>query len=233
MASIVELLNVSKRFGRILLIDKVSFDIEEGSLTTLIGPNGAGKTTIAKLILGLEKPSTGVIKVRPDLKISYIPQELEFNTNIPITVEQFVILLTSKTIKSADWQTFDIFSGFNNLKHRDISKLSGGQLQKLLLAIALLRKPDLLILDEPTKSLDVNSQQEFYRLIKDIRSNLGITIFMISHDLFTVMKNSDKVICLNHHVCCSGQPSDLTNNRDFINTLSEIGFYTHKHDHTH
>jgi len=233
MTSIVELLNVSKSFNQKLLLDKVSFDIQKGSLTTLIGPNGAGKTTIAKLILGLEKPSTGNIKVSPGLKISYVPQELEFNTNIPLTVEKFVTLLASKEMKNADWQRLNAFSEFNSLKHQDIYRLSGGQLQKLLLATTLLQKPNLLILDEPTKSLDVNSQQEFYRLIKDIQHESGVTIFMISHDLFTVMKNSDKVICLNRHVCCSGQPNDLSNNQDFINTLSEIGFYAHNHDHTH
>ncbi len=232
MSTLVEFCNVSKRFGNKSLIDNVSFSIKKGDLTTLIGPNGAGKTTIAKLILGLEPISSGKILISPNLKIGYVPQKLNFSSAMPITVQSFLNLL-APTASNIRPPSLINFSDFNNLKDKDISKLSGGQFQKLMLTATLLNNPDFLILDEPTQSLDVTSQQEFYRLIERIRNDLQITIFMISHDLFTVMRNSDQVICLNGHICCSGRPRELTNNQDFIDTLSMIGLYVHHHDHKH
>ena len=125
------------------------------------------------------------------------------------------------------------FIDYDKIKDKDISEISGGELQKLMLVGTLMNNPDLIILDEPTQFLDVSSQQEFYRLLLDLKRNFSLTIFMISHDLFTVMKNSDQVICLNGHVCCSGKPAELDENLDFKNALSEIGVYIHKHDHEH
>jgi len=232
MSILVRFSNVSKNFGAESLIDNVSFTIKKGVLTTLIGPNGAGKTTIAKLMLGLEKPSSGNITISSKLKLGYVPQNLDFDQTLPINAEKFLSLLAPNEAKQGYGDFFD-FSDFDNIKHKDISVLSGGQLQKLLLVATLLNKPDLIILDEPTKSLDAMSQQEFYRLIECIKKEFNLTIFMISHDLFTVMKNSDQVICLNHHICCSGHPNDIAKNQDFLNTLSTIGFYVHHHDHTH
>lgn len=232
MSTLVEFYNVSKRFGNKSLIDNVSFSIKKGDLTTLIGPNGAGKTTIAKLILGLEQVSSGKIIISQNLKIGYVPQKLDFSLSMPITAQSFLDLL-APTPTNTHHRHLINFGDFDKLKDKDISKLSGGQFQKLLLTATLLNDPDFLILDEPTQSLDVTSQQEFYRLIEKIKSNLQITIFMISHDLFTVMRNSDQVICLNGHICCSGRPNDLTKNQDFISTLSTIGLYVHHHDHKH
>jgi zinc transport system ATP-binding protein len=125
------------------------------------------------------------------------------------------------------------FADFDNIRKVDISELSGGQLQKLVLAGTLINQPDLVILDEPTQYLDVTSQQEFYKLLKQIKETTDLTVFLISHDLFTVMKNSDQVICINGHVCCIGKPNEASNNLDFKNALSEIGFYVHSHDHVH
>lgn len=232
MTILVQFSNVSKNFGNKSLIDNVSFIIKKWNLTTLIGPNGAGKTTIAKLILGLEKPSSGNIVINPKLRIGYVPQTLDFDRNLPISAEKFLTLIAPNGIKHK-YKDLLVFSDFDNIKHKDISILSGGQLQKLFLTATLLNDPDLIILDEPTKSLDVTSQQEFYRLIEHIKKDLKLTIFMISHDLFTVMRNSDQVICLNHHICCSGHPNELGKNQDFIQTLSNLGFYIHNHDHTH
>ncbi|MCC8417607.1 MAG: metal ABC transporter ATP-binding protein [Rickettsia endosymbiont of Bryobia graminum] len=228
---LVKFNNVSKRFGAKLPLTNVSFTLRKGQVTTLIGPNGAGKTTIARLILGLDKPFSGNIFIKQNLKIGYVPQKLDFSSNLPMTAKKFLCLLTKN--KSNNYPELFNFVKLENYENQDISELSGGQFQKLILTSSLLDKPDLIVLDEPIQSLDVASQQEFYKLINKIKKELNITIFMISHDLFTVMKNSDQVICLNGHICCSGKPNELDGNQEFLDTLSAIGFYTHHHDHKH
>ncbi len=230
--TLIKFSNVSKQFGKKFLLTNINFTIKKGEVTTLIGPNGAGKTTVARLILGLDSASSGNIIIYPNLKIGYVPQKLNFAPNMPITAEKFLYLLASNATHR-DWQELNNFIDFNHYKHHDISELSGGQFQKLLLTAILLNNPDLIILDEPTQSLDITSQQEFYRILNQIKRRLNLTIFMISHDLFTVMKNSDQVICLNGHICCSGKPNDLAQNQEFLNTLSAVGFYIHRHDHKH
>lgn len=229
---LIKFSNVSKRFGSKTPISNVSFTVKKGEVTTLIGPNGAGKTTIARLILGLDRPSAGTITTQANLKVGYVPQKLDFASNLPITAEKFLYLLTNNNLQG-NWQELLDFVKLADYKQQDISELSGGQFQKLVLASTLLNKPDLIILDEPTQSLDATSQQEFYQLITQIKQRLHITIFMISHDLFTVVKNSDQVICLNGHICCSGRPNEVTQNPEFLTTLSSIGLYVHNHDHKH
>ncbi|HJD55471.1 MAG TPA: metal ABC transporter ATP-binding protein [Rickettsia endosymbiont of Pyrocoelia pectoralis] len=228
---IIEFRNVSKKFGSKLPINNVSFSVKKNNVTTLIGPNGAGKTTVVRLMLGLEKPTSGEVITDPKLKISYVPQKFDLSLDLPITVEKFLNLLVPNN--NYNIKEINSFINLESLKDQEISKLSGGQFQKIILASALLSKPDLIILDEPLQSLDVTSQQEFYHLINLIRKKLDITVFMISHDLFTVIKNSDQVICLNGHICCTGTPNAITPNSDFSNALSSLGFYTHHHDHKH
>ncbi|MGX6960386.1 MAG: ATP-binding cassette domain-containing protein [Rickettsia endosymbiont of Pentastiridius leporinus] len=229
---IIEFRNVSKKFGSKLPINNVSFSVKKNNVTTLIGPNGAGKTTVVRLMLGLEKPSSGEIIIDPKLKISYVPQKFDLSLDLPITVKKFLDLLIPNNF-NYDVKEIHSFIDLENLKDQEVSKLSGGQFQKIILASSLLSKPDLIILDEPLQSLDVTSQQEFYHLINLIRKKLDITVFMISHDLFTVIKNSDQVICLNGHICCTGMPNAITPNSDFSNALSSLGFYIHHHDHKH
>lgn len=236
MNSVISFENVSRVFDNKILLDKISFSISQGTLTTLIGPNGAGKTTIAKLILRLEQPSSGTINISPKLKIDYVPQKLNLDKNLPLTSKDFYHLLSSPTKSKTNKTLIDKileFADFGNIKNKEVSQLSNGQFQKLLIATILSKEPDFLVLDEPTQSLDINSQQNFYSLIDELRRNTGITIFMISHDLHIVMKNSDQVICLNGHVCCSGKPSDLSEDQLFLDSLSRIGFYNHHHDHKH
>ncbi|KJV92602.1 ATP-binding cassette domain-containing protein [Rickettsia bellii] len=229
---IIEFHNVSKKFGNKLPINNVSFTVKKNNITTLIGPNGAGKTTIVRLMLGLEKPTNGEIIIDPRLKIGYVPQKFNLSSDLPITVKKFLDLLAPNNLTN-DIKEIHSFIDLERLKDQKISTLSGGQFQKIVLASSLLSKPDLIILDEPLQSLDVTSQQEFYQLISLIRKKLDITVFMISHDLFTVIKNSDQVICLNGHICCTGTPNAITPNSDFSNALSSLGFYTHHHDHKH
>ena len=232
MYPLIEFCSVTKSFETKLLVDNVSFELHQGEITTLIGQNGAGKTTIAKIILGLEKPTKGQVIVRQGLKIGYAPQKLDFTFNMPLNAEGLMRILAPNGIDKEILELAN-FIDFNSIKKIDISALSGGQLQKLVLAGTLVNKPDLVILDEPTQYLDVTSQQEFYKSLNKIKEKTGLTVFMISHDLFTVMKNSDQVICINGHVCCIGKPNDLDKNTDFKNALSEIGLYIHSHDHKH
>ncbi|MFY9589198.1 ATP-binding cassette domain-containing protein [Rickettsia endosymbiont of Halotydeus destructor] len=229
---LIEFRNVSKKFGNKLPIHNISFTIKKNNITTLIGPNGAGKTSIVRLMLGLDKPTSGEIIINSKLKIGYVPQKFNPAIDLPITVKNFLDLLAPNN-KNNKLKELVTFINLDKLKDSDISELSGGQFQKLVLAAAILSEPNLIILDEPIQSLDVASQQEFYQIINHIKKNLDITVFMISHDLFTVMKNSDQVICLNGHICCSGVPNELTPNSDFSNVLSSLGFYTHHHDHKH
>lgn len=232
MTTLVEFKSLSKKFHNKILVDNISFKLNKGEITTLIGQNGAGKTTLAKIILYQESYDSGKLIIKPGIKIGYVPQKLDFNLNMPMTAKGLLKFLAPNGL---DYGLINLeeFIGYNKIKNKDISSLSGGELQKLLLVGTLMSKPDLLILDEPTQYLDVASQQTFYRILGELKERLEITIFMISHDLFTVMKNSDQVICLNKHVCCSGKPTELDTNPDFKNALSEIGVYVHNHDHKH
>jgi zinc transport system ATP-binding protein len=232
MTALIEFKSLSKKFGNHIVVEGVSFKLNKGEITTLIGQNGVGKTTLAKIILGLESYDSGELIIAKDLRIGYVPQSLDLSFAVPMTTKGLLEILSQQKTISEDF-AFSYFLDFEEIKNKDISEISGGQLQKILLAGTIMSKPDLIILDEPTQYLDVASQQEFYRMLLELKHKFGITIFMISHDLFTVMKNSDQVICLNGHVCCSGKPTDIDNNSDFKNALSEIGVYIHTHDHTH
>lgn len=232
MNTLVEFKALSKSYGSKLLVDNVSFKLNKGEITTLIGQNGAGKTTLAKIILKLESYDKGELIIRDGLRIGYVPQKLDFGFSMPLTSKGLLEVLSSGNLHH-DKVILNDFVNYDKIKDKDISEISGGELQKLMLAGTLMNNPDLIILDEPTQFLDVSSQQEFYRLLLDLKRKFSLAIFMISHDLFTVMKNSDQVICLNGHVCCSGKPAELDENVDFKNALSEIGVYIHKHDHNH
>lgn len=232
MTILVELKSLTKKFGDNILIENVSFSLKKGEITTLIGQNGVGKSTIAKIILGLESYDSGQLFKAANIRIGYVPQILDLSFNMPVTSIGLLKILTDNKSNSNDFN-LRFISDLEHIQHKDLSEISGGQLQKLMLAGTIMNRPDLLILDEPTQFLDVSSRQEFYHILGEIKKELGTTIFMISHDLFTVMKNSDRVICLNRHICCSGKPTEVNENIDFKNALSEIGVYIHHHDHKH
>lgn len=230
--SIIDFRDVSLKFSNKILLDKVSFSVLKGTITTLLGQNGAGKSTIAKLIVGLTKASKGQIVISKGTRIGYVPQQISLFKDIPMNSSALLNILAPKydiDFLNTINEFLDIGEGLN----KNIAELSGGQLQKLVLIGTILNKPDLLLLDEPTQYLDVSSQQQFYKLLSYLQREYNQSVFMISHDLFTVMKNSDQVICLNGHVCCSGKPAEINANTELKNAISEISLYVHNHDHKH
>lgn len=219
--------NVSRSYDGQVIIDEVSFALERETITTLIGPNGAGKTTIAKLLLGIQKPNSGIIS-RNFVKAAYAPQYIRLNHDIPLTAGNFLNYLSPNYASSPLIKEVLAFVNFDSIKDKQINILSGGQRQRLILASAILKSPDLLVLDEPTQALDISGQQEFYSLLEKIRFQLRASIFIISHDLFTVMKDCNQVLCLNHHICCKGLPTHTV-----IKGIEGVSFYNHQHDHRH
>jgi zinc transport system ATP-binding protein len=217
--------NITKSFGSELVLDSISFRIKKHTITTLVGPNGAGKSTIAKIMLGIDRPDSGDVIMSSKLSFGYLSQNISINPYIPISVEG---LLQSYSI---DDKTLDLDSevcNFGQIKKfykKQLNELSGGQLQKVFIAASILSRPNLLILDEPTKSLDFDHENKFYSLISNAKHHMSI--FIISHDLHMVPKSSDLVICLNHHICCSGLPEN------FNLSSGEYSFYKHLHNHKH
>ncbi len=223
------------RNGRDLLID-VDLDIREGEIVTLIGPNGAGKTTLVRVVLGLEKPDRGEVHRRKDLRIGYVPQRFDVDSVIPLTVERFLRIGGNETHE----RITTILSGVDAsyTRHQQLTELSGGELQRVVLARALLRAPNLLVLDEPVQGVDYTGEAELYNLIGRLRDNHGFGVLLVSHDLHIVMAKSDRVICLNRHVCCSGVPDTVAQHPAYVRLFGAqaaraLAVYRHHHDHSH
>lgn len=219
--------------GEKVILEDVSLTLMPGKIMTLIGPNGAGKTTLLKVLLGLTPISRGKLTRKSDLRIGYMPQKLEINPTLPMSVERFLSLATSERTSKIQplMDTCLKEVGAYALKHTQLKVLSGGEMQRVMLARALLIAPDLLVLDEPMQGVDVLGQEELYQLIAQIRDNRGCAVLLVSHDLHLVMAASDEVICLNTHVCCSGHPSKVS--ADPMYQRLFVAPYKHKHDHRH
>lgn len=218
-----------------LILYDINFYLYENSLLTIIGPNGSGKTSLVKIIISAVKGYTGGLWIDPEVKIGYIPQKIYFDKTLPLDVLSFLKLKKNykKNIDGILTKT-----KINHLLHRQISKISGGELQKIMLTASLIDKPRLIIMDEPTQGLDISSQISFYKLIDEIRSEYNISIIMISHDLHVVMRKTDYVLCLNKHICCQGTPEDINNHPDFRSLFlsddeNQITLYSHHHNHNH
>lgn len=238
MDLLFEIDNLSVEFEGKKVLDNVSFAMSKGKIITIIGPNGSGKTTLVRSILGIINPSNGSIWQSPELKIGYMPQKLNLNKNLPLTVIDFLRLEIGHKIAPNILEDTINELGIAAVLKSDLRKISGGEMQKTLLTKALLIKPNLLILDEPIGGLDINSQIEFYKLIDKLRVEKGISVLIISHDLHTVMRRADHVICLHHHICCEGAP-DFVNKQPYFShtfnndTLQTLSVYKHHHDHDH
>jgi len=217
------------------VLQGVSFAIAPREIVTLIGPNGAGKTSLVNLVIGLADPTGGRVPRRDKLRLGYMPQHLRFDSSLPLSVERFLRLATS------DRNALTHYSerlGIAGLLGQQLQKLSGGELQRVLLTRAVLRKPELLVLDEPTQGVDVLGQAELYRHISELRDELGCGVLMVSHDLHLVMAKTDTVICLNRHICCHGAPESVARHPEYLQLFGkqaaeDIAIYTHHHDHEH
>jgi zinc transport system ATP-binding protein len=227
------------RNGRQIL-QNADLDLAAGKIVTLIGPNGAGKTTLVRAVLGLIKIDQGSIEKAADLRIGYMPQKLHLDASLPLTVARFLALGGKARV---DLGEILQLTGIDKLINMPIQSLSGGETQRVLLARALLRDPQLLVLDEPVQGVDVGGQAALYALINEIRNQRQCGVLLVSHDLHLVMATTDTVICLNQHVCCHGHPEQVTNHPAYLALFGDalggavvtpqVAIYTHHHDHQH
>jgi zinc transport system ATP-binding protein len=218
------------------LVRGVDLTLAPGEIVTLIGPNGSGKTTTAKLALGIMQVDEGSVARKPGLRVGYVPQKLVIDWTMPLRVREFMSL-TRNGDSAAQLATLER-TGASALLDRDLRSLSGGELQRVSLARAIARKPDLLVLDEPVQGVDFNGELELYDLIKAVRDETGCAILMVSHDLHVVMAATDRVICLNGHVCCHGTPESVALSDEYKalfggRAAAALAVYQHHHDHTH
>jgi zinc transport system ATP-binding protein len=233
---VIKLDEVSLKISNKLIVENITLNLIAGKITTLIGPNGGGKTSIGKIIAGIFSPTSGKISKKENLKIGYMPQKINFEPIIPLTVNDFLFL--NKKISQIDETAknlIDLFTADKFFNHQ-ITDLSGGQLQKILFIRSLINNPELLILDEPTQYLDIKAVDEFYQMIDLIRKKNHSAILLISHDLYTVMQKTDFVFCINNHICCSGAPEDINNHPQYLSLLgnsSNLAIYQHHHNHNH
>ena len=217
------------------LVKGVSLVVEKGKIVTLIGPNGSGKSTTAKIALGIYKKIEGQVEKYTN-NVGYVPQKISIDWTLPLRVNDFMLL--TESIKDEAVNEALSLTGVVHLKNKNLGNLSGGEFQRVLLARAISRKPDLLVLDEPVQGVDFTGEIALYELIKKISDTLNCGILLISHDLHTVMSATDHVVCLNGHVCCSGTPSDVARNNEYKALFGEqasqtLSIYEHKHDHVH
>jgi zinc transport system ATP-binding protein len=233
---LVEARGLTIRHGDRTILSAVDFAITRGEIVTIVGPNGSGKSTLLKALIGLERPSQGQVIRAPGLSIGYVPQRLHLDPRLPMSVRRFLSLPDRVTDAAAQAALARV--GVPGLGARQMAVLSGGQFQRVLLARALLSSPEILILDEPTQGLDQPGVAAFYRLVEEVRAETGVAVLMVSHDLHVVMSATDRVICLNGHVCCEGAPHIVSEAPEYralfgLGTGGALALYRHVHDHDH
>ncbi len=233
---LIEARDISVALGGTEVLSRVSLQLMPGEIVTILGPNGSGKSTLLRALLGIVALTSGRVERAAGLRIGYVPQRLTIDASLPITVRRFLSL--PHRVSAAEAVRALVRVGLEGIGERQMARLSGGQLQRVLLARALLNAPQLLVLDEPTQGLDQPGEAGFYRLIAEVRQETGAAILMVSHDLHVVMAASDRVICLNHHVCCEGTPQVVSNAPEYralfgLGTQGALALYQHRHDHSH
>jgi zinc transport system ATP-binding protein len=234
--SLIDIHGLTVRYGRETVLHDVSFRVDRGEIVTIVGPNGSGKSTLLRAMIGAVDTGGAQITLMPDLKIGYVPQKLHLDPTLPITVRRFLDL--PHRTNSATAEAALRHAGVGGLEERQMSALSGGQMQRVLLARAILHAPDLLLLDEATQGLDQPGSAAFYRQIEEVRRDLGAGVVMVSHELHVVMAASDRVICLNGHICCQGAPEHVATAPEYralfgTGTRGALALYRHEHDHSH
>ena len=219
---------INQTWGERHVLQNIDLAISENEIVTIIGPNGCGKSSLLRILLGLNIPDSGKVTRRKGLRIGYMPQKLRIDDRLPLSVSGFLMLAPgARKVRVKEWlERLSITA----LAEQPVQRLSGGEWQRVLLARALLSEPHLLVLDEPVQGVDIQGQRELYQLLPALRNEFGCGIVLVSHDLHLVMAQTDRVICLNGHICCSGHP-DQVSVSDEYNTL--FGHYTHHHDHKH
>ncbi len=233
---LIEAHALSVHFGDRAVLDRIDLHVSRGEIVTVIGLNGAGKSTLVRALLGLVAPTGGKVTRQPGLRIGYSPQHLHLDATLPLTVAGFLTLGGRSSASRLGDTLAEV--GVADVLGSQVADISGGELHRVLLARALLRKPDLLVLDEPLAGVDVAGQSELYRLIATIRDRYACGVLLVSHDLHVVMAATDRVVCINHHVCCTGRPEAVTRSPEFAalfgrHVAEELAVYTHHHDHQH
>ena len=233
--TLVKLKNAGYQQNDKWLVKGVSLQVEKGKIVTLIGPNGSGKSTTAKIALGLFKNIEGEVEKYTN-NIGYVPQKISIDWTLPLRVKDFMLL--TENLRDATVDEALSMTGVSHLKDKNLGNLSGGEFQRVLLARAISKNPELLVLDEPVQGVDLTGEIALYELIKKISEKLNCGILLISHDLHTVMSATDHVVCLNGHVCCSGTPIAVAKNNEYKALFGEqaaqtLSIYEHKHDHVH
>ncbi|HYM32424.1 MAG TPA: zinc ABC transporter ATP-binding protein ZnuC [Candidatus Cybelea sp.] len=235
-APLVEARSVDVIFGTNQVLHGVDIAIRPGEIVSLIGPNGGGKTTLVRVVLGLLAPTRGKLTHQYGLVVGYVPQRLAIDPILPLTVRRFLTLGGPAGEGSCRAALGEV--GLSDLLDQPVQQLSGGELQRTMLARALLRRPQLLVLDEPAQGVDLAGQSDIYNLIARIRDTLGCGVLLVSHDLHLVMAATDTVVCLNHHVCCTGRPEAVRADPAYLalfgaKSATALAVYTHRHDHVH
>ena len=233
---LIEATDVSFHAGGRQILEHISLSIYTGETVTIIGPNGAGKTTLLRVLLGLVPISSGYITKKPNLRIGYLPQKTHIDPVLPLSVSRLMTLTGSyprSQVRASLKET-----GVDHLNGESVFNLSGGEFQRVMLARALLRNPELLVLDEPVQGVDYLGEADLYRLIANIREHYHCSVLMISHDLHVVMSSTDRVICIDQHVCCQGKPHDVSHHPEYqrlfgMEASESLAVYDHHHDHIH
>ncbi len=239
--TLIEAQGLTVRVKGEAVVDGVDLAVEAGEIVTLIGPNGSGKTTLVRAILGLVEPAQGAVRRRPGIRIGYVPQNMHVDETLPLTVRRFLQLADPAAGgRVAAGRIAEALAevGAAYVIDGPIQSISGGEMKRVLLAQALLGDPDLLVLDEPTAGVDVTGQEELYTLIRNVRRRRGCGVLLVSHDLHIVMAATDRVVCLNHHICCSGAPESVLQHPEYLalfgsDTAGRLAVYAHHHDHDH
>lgn len=234
--SLIAATGLTVRLGGDEVLKGVTLQVHPGEIVTILGPNGSGKSTLLRALLGILPLAAGQVARAPGLRLGHVPQRLTIDPSLPMTVRRFLSLpqrVPDDRALAALRRT-----GVPDVASRQMAALSGGQFQRVLLARALLNDPQLLILDEPTQGLDQPGEAAFYRLIEEVRAETGVAVLMVSHDLHVVMAASDRVICLNHHICCEGTPRVVSSAPEYralfgLGTRGALALYRHEHDHSH
>ncbi|MDH5747883.1 MAG: zinc ABC transporter ATP-binding protein ZnuC [Rhodospirillales bacterium] len=237
---LVEVADINVTFSGKHVLDGVSLKVKRGEIVTIIGPNGAGKSTLIRVILGLLKADGGIVTRRKGLRIGYMPQRMELDPALPLTVEKFLALAVPRGSEKGRKRIASVLEdvGAETVLEQSMQDLSGGERQRVMLARALLREPDLLVLDEPSQGVDIGGQADLYRLIGSIRDQRGCGVLLVSHDLHLVMAATDQVVCINTHVCCAGHPETVTRDPAYVDLFGDelaraFAVYHHHHDHHH